>query len=129
MRPIPQALKIVAYLFIIGGIFAVIDIVVSLTQNRISINLGVLALFIGRGLLRLNPRSLAWAMFFRWLGLIITAISAVVFLYTPGTIRLFGRVIGQAPPGLGFILSVAVFALVCWEYKVLTRPDVRQLFV
>jgi hypothetical protein len=64
MRPIPPALKIVAWLFIIGGIFAVIHVIVSLMSGRISINLGVFGIFIGRGLLRLNPRAFAWAMFF-----------------------------------------------------------------
>jgi hypothetical protein len=68
MRPIPQPLKIVAYLFIIGGICALLEVIFALASNRISINFGVLGIFIGRGLLRLNPRSLAWAMFFIWFG-------------------------------------------------------------
>ncbi len=111
MRPIPQPLKIVAWLFIIGGIFSAIQVVVLLFTGHININLGVLGIFIGRGLLRLNPRSLAWAMFFIWFGLIFTPIFIILSVFTPGNLKIFGLNMGQAPPGLGFIFGVAAFAL------------------
>ena len=129
MQPIPKPLKVVAYLFIIGGIFAVIEVIMALLNSRISINFGILGIFIGQGLLRLNPHSLSWAMFFVWLGLIFTPIAAVLFLFTPGNLNMFGVNAGQAPPGLGFIFSIAAFALVYWEYTVLTKRQIRQLFV
>ncbi len=128
MRPLPKSLEIVAWLFITGAICSAIDVVVSLFYSRISINFGVLTVFIGCGLLRLNPRSLSWAMFFVWLGLILTPILALLFLFTPGTLTLFGINLGAAPPGLGFVLCVATFAVICWEYRVLTSREIRDLF-
>ena len=129
MRPIPQSLQIVAWLFIIGGISSAIEMVSALFAHRISINFGVLTIFIGYGLLRFNPRSLSWALFFIWLGLILTPIVAIVFLFTPGNLTLFGVKSGSAPPGLGFVLCVAAFALIYWQYRVLTNREIRELFV
>ena len=129
MRPLPQSLQIVAWLFIIGGICSAIDMIMSPFYGRISINFGVLTIFIGRGLLRFNPRSLSWAMFFTWLGLILTPIFAAIFLVTPGNLTLFGVKVGQAPPGLGFVFCIVLFALVCWQYCVLTSHQIRKLFV
>ena len=45
-RPIPQPLKIVAYLFIIGGVLSVLDVVLSLLNGKIKIDFGVLGIFI-----------------------------------------------------------------------------------
>lgn len=129
MKPIPQRLKVVAYMFIIGGVFSVIEVIMALSNNRISINFGVLGIFIGMGLMRLRPRAFSWAMFFIWLGLIFTPIVAVLFLFMPGNLNIFGVIAGQASPGLGFIISIAMFALVYWEYTVLTNRQIRRLFV
>ena len=129
MRPLPQPLVIVAWLFILSGVCAAIEIVVALLGHRISLNFGVFNILIGYGLLRLNPRSLQWALFFTWLGIIFTPLAAVLFLFIPGTVKLFGLSLRQAPPGLGFVLSVAIFALLLWQLRVLTNPANRQLFV
>lgn len=129
MRPIPQPLKIVAWLFIISGISSAIQVIVLLLSGHININLGVLSIFIGQGLLRFNPRSLSWAMFFTWLGLIFIPAFILLSLLSPGNLNIFGLNFGQAPPGLGFIVGVAAFALVYWQYTVLTDYEIRQLFV
>ena len=46
-----RSLVIVAWLLILGGAAAVIEVLLLLTRGQISINLLVLGLFIGRGLL------------------------------------------------------------------------------
>ena len=46
-----RSLVIVAWLLILGGAAAVIEVLLLLTRSQISVNLGVLGLFIGRGLL------------------------------------------------------------------------------
>jgi len=51
---IPLSLKVVAVLFIISGIFSVIEVVVDLMHSHINIHFGVLCLFVGPGLLRLR---------------------------------------------------------------------------
>ncbi len=129
MRAIPQPLKIVAWLFIVSGICAAIKIVFLLLAGHININLGVLSIFVGRGLLRLNPRALTWAMFFTWLGLIFMPIFIAISFFMSGNLTFLGLQLGKAPFGLTILLGIAGFALVYWQYTVLTQPQIRQLFV
>lgn len=127
---IPSALKIVAWLFIIGGICAVIEVVVALTQNRISINFGVLGLFIGPGLLKLRRGWRTCALVFLWIGLI--AFPIIFLLGLSGTIpayfEVFGIKLARIPSWWVSVGSIPFFLLVFWEYRVLTRPGVRALF-
>ena len=127
---IPSALKIVAWLFIIGGILAVIEVVVALTQNRISINFGVLGLFIGPGLLRLRRGWRTCALVFLWIGLIIFPIIFLLGLSgtIPAYFGVFGIKLARIPSWWVSVGTIPFFLLVFWEYRVLTRPDVRSLF-
>jgi hypothetical protein len=129
MRNLPRNLTIVAWLFIIGGVFAGLEMFVAFLSGRISINLGILSFFIGRGLLDLNPRSLKWATVLNLLGLIMLPFAAILFLFTPGHLKILGMKVGQAPYGLGLVFCIGAFALTYWEYKVLTSEDTQQLFV
>lgn len=125
---IPQPLKIVAYLFIVGGMLCVLNVIIALMNARIRIDLGVFGIFIGIGLLRLNPRSHTWAMLFTWIGMIISPIVTLIFLITPGQLKMWGRTVGQAPPGFGFLLGVLCTMLVYWQYSVLSKTDTRRIF-
>ncbi len=55
-RGVPTSLKVVAGLFIAGGVLSIFQILFDLLHNRISINFDVLGVFIGRGCF-LKPRS------------------------------------------------------------------------
>ena len=128
----PRPLKMVAYLFVVIGILSLLDTVVGLFMGRFVFNLGVLYLLIGQGLLRLNPRWLAWAVFSTWLDLILMPIVAAAFVFTPSRLQqfqVFGLNIGQSPHSLGFVFIAATFALFCWQYCVLQSRQVRQLFI
>ncbi|MHC4476397.1 MAG: hypothetical protein ACYTEL_12165 [Planctomycetota bacterium] len=127
---LPGSLNVVAGLFIIGGIFAVIEMVIALTQNRISINFGVLGLFIGPGLLKLRPGWRTCALVFIWIGLVALPIIFLLGLsgMGPGYFNVFGVPLARIP---GWWVSIGVipfFLVVLWEYKVLTRPDIKALF-
>jgi hypothetical protein len=128
--PIPTSLKVVAYLFILSGILSLIEIIVSLMHGQININFGVLALFIGAGLLRLSRGWRTWALVFLWIAMIGIPIIALVFMTASGPLdfKLFGQNVGHASPALGIVLATLMFALAVWQYRVLTRPDVRRLF-
>src|SRR5690349_13857373 len=91
--PIPSSLRTVACLFIIFGLWALIDAVMALFFGKVEIDFTVLCIFIGKGLLQLNPNSRKWALFFVWLGLIISPLAAVLFLFNPGQIKFFGHVL------------------------------------
>lgn len=133
MKPSLQiliSLRIVAVLFILGGISAIIEILVSLTHGNINLNFGVLGLFIGIGLLRLRRGWRTCGLVFTWLGLVGVPLIALFFLGHSGPLdfKIFGQEVGHAPKEFGLVLCVALFALLVWQYRVLTRPDVRELF-
>ena len=126
----PLALKIVAALFIIGGIFAALEVLVSLARNRISLNFGVLGIFIGLGLLRFRRGWRTCALVFTWIALVFVPVFALLVLggAHPIHVKLFGQRVGSTSPGTALFLAVAAFALALWQYRVLTRRDVVQLF-
>ena len=127
---IPTSLKVVAALFILSGMSSLIEIVVSLSHGHISINLGVLGLFIGAGLLRLSPTWRTWALVFTWIALVGAPLVGLIFLIVPGPVdvELFGQPVGQAPKAAGVAVAGVVFLVAVWQDRVLTRPEVRALF-
>ena len=127
----PASLVVVAALFLIGGISAVIEVIVSLTRDHLSINFGVLGLFIGFGLLRLSPGWRTCGLFLLWITMIGTPLLGMLMLASPGQLRLtvFGQQAGEAPMELGLLLLLVLFLLALWQYRVLTRRDVRALFM
>jgi len=129
-KSIPVSLTVVALLFILGGISAVIEIVVSLMHNHLNINFGVLGLFIGPGLLRLSRGWRTCALVFTWIALIGVPIIALLFIAARGPLdfKIFGQVVGQTSKALGLLVAGVVFIIAVWQYWVLTRSDVKELF-
>src|SRR5688572_29854646 len=128
-QSIPTSLTVLAVLFILGGIAAMIEIIVSLLHGQLSLNFGVLELFIGAGLLRLNPTWRTWALVFTWIALVVTPVGALIFLSSADLdFTLFGQKVVQMPKAAGIIAAVAFFIVAVWQYRVLTRPDIRALF-
>ena len=130
ITPIPTSLRVVSFLFILGGVLSTIEVIGSLMLGNLNINFGVLALFIGPGLLRLSQGWRTCALVFLWIAIIAIPIIAILFMTTSGPldVKLFGQKVGRAPKELGISLAGLMFLLAVWEYRVLTRPDVRRLF-
>ncbi len=130
MQPLPLALKIVAVLFILNGIFAAIEMLVSLTNNRFNINFDVLGIFIGRGLFRLSEGWRTCALAFLWIGLIVYPIIGFMLLNYSGPLNFnfFGQQAGHASNEFTLTLVTAFFIYTLWQYHVLTREDVRRVF-
>jgi len=129
-QELPVSLKVVTILFILGGISAAIEVIVSLMHSRININFGVLGIFIGIGLFALKPGWRACGLVFFWIGLIgIPIITALILMTSkPLDFNLFGQKIGEIPKVFGLIMAIGIFLLCLWQYRVLTRSDIRQLF-
>jgi hypothetical protein len=129
-RTLPTSLVVVAVLFIIGGIYAVIEILIFFMHREININFGVLGLFIGPGLLRLSRGWRTCALVFIWIALIGVPIIALLLLATKGPLdfNVFGQTVGHVSKAAGLIVAGVVFVVALWEYRVLTRLDVRRLF-
>ena len=126
---IPASLKIVAFLFLLSGVFSLIEVIVALMQSQLNLNIGVVSLFIGPGLLRLSRGWRTFALVSLWVAMIGMPIIAIHFM-TAGSLdfKLFGQMVGHAPKELGIMLVGAVFSLAVWQYRVLTRPEVCSLF-
>jgi hypothetical protein len=129
-RPIPTSLKVVAALFILGGVASLIEIAVALWHGRVSVNFGVMGIFIGTGLLRLHPTWRMWALVFIWIALIVAPIVGILVLAGDSRLdlQLLGLTVGRASTTAGFIAALALFLIALWQYRVLTRRDIRMLF-
>ena len=130
---IPTSLKVVAYLFILSGVAALIDIIVAASEGRLRFNLDVLGLFIAVGLLRLNLTWRTVALVWCVLGMIVAAIIGLALLLAGAEdlpdVSVFGRIVGGIQAAAGVVLAAAYFLISLWQYRVLTRPHVRALFV
>src|SRR5579859_1258077 len=73
----PFSITIIAWFFIISGIFAAWDMISGFWEHRPSLNLGVLFIFLGNGLLTLRPAPLSWALAVVVLGWIFLAVAIV----------------------------------------------------
>ena len=126
----PISLKVVAILFFLGGIYAVIEVIVAIAHSRININFGVLGLFIGPGLLALRPGWRTCALVFIWIALVFLPIFTVLMFFHSGPLdfNVFGQKVGYASKESGLVVAVTLFLLSLWQHRVLNRSDVRSLF-
>lgn len=126
----PLSLKIVAWLFIIGGCFAVIEVITGLLRGHININFGVLGIFIGIGLLKLKNGWRVCALIFLLFTLILMPIIVVIMLSMSGNAQfnVFGQPAGEIPKGFVVLFALPVYLLTAWQFYVLTRPELRALF-
>ena len=129
-RRLPGVLKAVSVLFIIGGILSAIEVIVSLLHGHININFGVLGIFIGFGLLALKPGWRTCALVFLWITMVGIPIITLLMFCQSGSLdfKVFGQFVGKVPREFGLIIAAIIFLLSLWQYRILTRPDVRQLF-
>lgn len=130
-RPLsPLPLKIVAALFIVGGVSSAIEVIVDLTRNHVNINFGVLGIFVGLGLLRHSANWRTLGLVFLWLSMIVGPIALIAVLGAPqqADLKLFGVKVGKISTSVFFLFGAAFYALIVWQYRVLTRPGIRALF-
>ncbi len=130
---LPPSLIAVAWIFIAFGILAAIDILWAALNQRLSLNFGVLYLFIGFGLLRLKSQARIWALVFLWFELIIFALLCVLVIVSPsGWYFTFNGVRTTITSWKGTVLAVGILlgftGFTVWQIVVLMRPGVRALF-
>jgi hypothetical protein len=119
---IPIPLKLVGWIFILGGISAAIEILIDASNGRTNLNFGVLGVFIGIGLLRLRTGWRTLALVLLVIALVFIPILSVLALSTPGNLSF--NIFGQK------VAALAVFfVFTFWQFRVLLRPDVRALFL
>jgi len=127
---LPIQLKIVSWIFILGGISAAIEIFIDATKGHMNLNFGVLGIFVGIGLLHLKRGWRTLALVFLLMALIFTPIVGVLAISRPGNLdfQLFGQKIAAISPFLFFLLLAGFFALTLWQFRVLVCRDVSAIF-
>jgi hypothetical protein len=125
---LPTALTVVAWLFAFEGLSAAIDVLYALTHAKTSLQLGVLSIFIARGLLKLRRGWRKFALFMLWFQMIILPLFALCMVVGTGNVDFEWTHIRLPSSMAGAVVVLGLFALSLWEYRVLIRPDVRRLF-
>lgn len=128
-RDNPMALRIVAGLFVLQGLLTAVDVVVKLFHDHLDLNLMLLCLWIGPGLLRHSPTWRKWALVVLWFSFFAISLLAVVALLRPPLdFKLFGFPTAPVPTLPTLLFLLAMFLLTLWQYRVLIRPDIHCLF-
>jgi hypothetical protein len=128
---IPIQLKLVAWIFILSGISAAIEILIDSSKGLINWNFGILGVFIGIGLLRLRNGWRALALILLVITLVFIPVLSVLALSTPGRLNfsVFGQKVAILSPPLFFTLLVGYFVLTFWQFHVLIQPRNRVMFL
>jgi hypothetical protein len=125
----PLSLTIIAWLFIIVGMLSAWDVISGLWQHQLSLNLGVLFIFLGYGLLKLRPAAHSWALAMVVLGWILLAVAIICCFFGSGTVRIGHQ---EMTGGYRFLVLVCLGLIdgtvLTWMTRVLTRRDVEELF-
>ena len=128
-RENPMALRIVAGLFVLQGLLTAVGVILKLCRGHLDLNLMLLCLWIGPGLLRHNPTWRKWALVVLWFTFFVVSLLAVFALLRPPLdFKIFGFPAGPVPPVLTLLFLLAMFLLTLWQYRVLIRPDIHGLF-
>lgn len=129
-KQIPISLKIVAAFFIFDGASSAIGVMVSLFRGSLNLDFGVLGIFIGFGLLRLQPLWHTIALLFTGLALIAIPVLTLISILgsEPVSLKVFGQEVGYSSRTVVLFLAALYFVVEVWKLRVLTRRDVTELF-
>jgi hypothetical protein len=129
--PLPTGVKVIGWLLLISGVWSAINMLVGLTQNRVGINVGVLTLFIGIGLLRRRPWARTAAIVVFGLAIAFVVLIGVVILNMPQNATFTypgGQIHGRTAVLPALATFLAIGGLLAWCLHYLTRPHVRTAF-
>jgi hypothetical protein len=130
-RP-PTQLMVAAWIFIAFGVLAAGEMAWALFHGRLSLNIGVIGIWIGRGLLRMNPTARYWALVVLSLQLILAGVVTLLIVANRGGVVRFGAIGLTADTHLTQVIALGLttvaVTLNAWQLWVLTRPHIRQLF-
>ena len=122
---VPFSLKIVTAMFLFSGLASAAIIFLGLVQGKLIPNPGVLSLLVGLGLLQLWRGFRTAALINAVLGLVAMPLVALMIVNGSPPIDL-----GDTPAttNAALVFCGVFFAVYFWQYRVLTRHDVRELF-
>jgi hypothetical protein len=129
-RTAPVSLKIVAWLFILIGALAYLDVIIDLARNEIDFNYNLLGLIVGPGLIHYSRICRICCLIYLWFWMICLPLIAILAAFKGDRLTLSLDTIhfGDYPIHYAFIPILTLFVTAVWMYRVLVRPDVRALF-
>jgi len=129
-RPIPGCVWWVAVVFVVVGLAALADIVVSIRQHYFPVMVGIVGLIIGPGLLRRSRVCRVCGLFLTILALIGIPLLVLLHLFggLPAEFKLLGISMCDIPAAVLLLTACVIYTITLWQYHVLNRPDIRVLF-
>ncbi|MFK7959061.1 MAG: hypothetical protein AB8G96_00925 [Phycisphaerales bacterium] len=126
----PLSLTIVAWLFLLDGFGSVLGMIHGLANQRVWLSLGLLGIPVGFGLMRYRSGWRTCALALLWLEFLAIPVFLIVLASQNGRpyVQFWGyrQELDSTAP-LYFMLPL-VFLFALWQYRVLTRPDIRRRF-
>jgi hypothetical protein len=128
MNP-PVKLQIVATLFVLCGISSIITFIIKLSQGALYLPFDILGFPIAYGLLHFRSGWRTLALVFIWIALIFIPVLMILGVFTPNRyFEIFGIKVAEISLFSFLLIVSAVYALIIWQYRVLTDPEVSILF-
>lgn len=129
-RKPPILLQIVAWLFIIEGIFAILEMIISPFYGRLFFDFGLFCLPIGKRMLKGDPKSREWALLFIYLGFILVPIISWILMDASGPfyLKVFGIRIQEIDASIFLLFAIGSMLLTLFELYVMYRADTKQFF-
>lgn len=128
--PIPVSLQVVAAVFILAGIWALLQMLLIHSLGNVLLDLTLLGLVIGPGLLRRGwfwrPAAVVWLML--ELAGAVWAVAPLTQAPGPFDVWILAQNLGQISKALALSLVAGGLLLFAWQFWVLLRPDVRKVF-
>jgi len=128
---LPLSLCILAYLVVALGVITLAKIALGLFSEHLEIDLTILNIFAGFGLLRFRRGWRLFVLIEVWLAFVFAGGLAGVLLADGPSPRweFLWRYGGIMPSAIGWIVVIAILAIAGWAYWVLARPETRALFL
>jgi len=130
---LPGAVLVFAWLYIVAGAVAAFHFGWAIAEQRFVLDLTVLGVFIGRGLLLRIAAARSCAVAISWLGMIASVVWAAMLAWRADKVHfLWNRQPVDMPVWAALILGLAIcaglFLLNFWQLRVMRRPGVMAMF-
>jgi len=129
LERIPWKLQVVAYLALLSGVSGVVKFMVAISHGSMYLPFDVVGIPVCLGLLHYRPGWRTVALICLWSALICLPVIFGIGIFAGRTyFEFLGMRVADMPRALFLGMGIAVYALVVWQYRVLTDPEIRRLF-
>jgi hypothetical protein len=130
-RPRPGMVSVIGWVMIALGILGIVEMIWKFAHDAWSINLGVVSIVLGCGLLRGSEDWRKWTLAYLWFNVVVCVIALPVVLFAPrlrATLTLAGHRADDLGRPLALVTLGVSLALCLAALRILTREPVRAWF-